>query len=173
MRPYTDLEWDTLPHIIWTHEDAWDPCVLDHSLDDNEQWFDSISEPVEPPFFALFDEFGDYRHRVLVQNVETHDVAEYTPSFFDAYDTPASYGPNESIDQLVYDNNRPLLMVNSGTILPSPCLVTTQPPDYETLRPFFGWLPVDTIKRTFDVTTQYARMPMSSVLKKRYKSSPQ
>jgi hypothetical protein len=31
-------------------------------------------------------------------------------------------------------------------------------------------MPTDIIKRTFEVTTQYARMPMSSVLKKRYKS---
>jgi hypothetical protein len=31
--------------------------------------------------------------------------------------------------------------------------------NYETLRPLFGWLPVDVIKRTFAVTTQYARNP--------------
>jgi hypothetical protein len=53
---------------------------------------------------------------------------------------------------------------------PSPRIIEPKEPDYETLRPFFGWLPTDTIKRTFEVTTQYARMPMSTVLKKRYKS---
>jgi hypothetical protein len=30
--------------------------------------------------------------------------------------------------------------------------VKTKEPDYETLRPLFGWLPVDTIKRTFAAT---------------------
>ena len=32
------------------------------------------------------------------------------------------------------------------------------------------WLPIDTIKKTFERTTQLARMPMSTILKKRYKS---
>ena len=53
---------------------------------------------------------------------------------------------------------------------PSPRLVHTKVPDYEKFRPLFGWLPTATIKRTFEITTQYARMPMSTVLKKRYKS---
>ena len=34
----------------------------------------------------------------------------------------------------------------------------------------FGWLPADVIKQTFEVTTQYARLPMSTLLKKQYKS---
>ena len=37
-------------------------------------------------------------------------------------------------------------------------------------RLLFGWLPTDTIKRTFEITTQYARMSMSTILKKWYKS---
>jgi len=34
----------------------------------------------------------------------------------------------------------------------------------------FGWLPTDVIQQTFAVTTQYARLPMSTLLKKWYKS---
>ncbi len=34
----------------------------------------------------------------------------------------------------------------------------------------FGWLPADLIKQTFKVTTQYAHLPMSTLLKKWYKS---
>jgi hypothetical protein len=34
MRPYTDREWDLLPHIILTSPDEWIPSVLDHDLDD-------------------------------------------------------------------------------------------------------------------------------------------
>jgi hypothetical protein len=34
----------------------------------------------------------------------------------------------------------------------------------------FGWLPTATIKHTFKVMTQYACMPMSTILKKQYKS---
>jgi hypothetical protein len=42
--------------------------------------------------------------------------------------------------------------------------------DFEALRPFFGWLPIDLVKKTFGVTTQYACMPMKTVLKKHFKS---
>ena len=51
-----------------------------------------------------------------------------------------------------------------------PVRVTPSTPDYEKQRPLFGWLPVDTIKRTYDLTTQYGRIPMSTILKKRYKA---
>jgi hypothetical protein len=58
--------------------------------------------------------------------------------------------------------------------------VKTKETDYETIRLFFGWLPVDTsikrtfaatspvdtsIKRTFAATTQFASIPMSTTLK--------
>jgi hypothetical protein len=46
----------------------------------------------------------------------------------------------------------------------------TSEPDYRQLRPRLGWLPVDAIKKTFEHTTQLARRPMSTILKKRYKS---
>jgi hypothetical protein len=42
--------------------------------------------------------------------------------------------------------------------------------DFEALRPFFGWLPIDLVKKTFGVKTQYAFMPMKTVLKKHFKS---
>jgi hypothetical protein len=46
----------------------------------------------------------------------------------------------------------------------------TSEPDYGQLRPRLGWLSIDAIKKTFEHTTQLARMPMSTILKKRYKS---
>jgi hypothetical protein len=46
----------------------------------------------------------------------------------------------------------------------------TSEPDYGQLCPLLGWLPVDAIKKMFEHTTQLARMPMSTILKKGYKS---
>ena len=43
-------------------------------------------------------------------------------------------------------------------------------PDYKALRPFFGWLHPDIIQKTFEHTTQYARIPMGTLLKNAYKS---
>jgi hypothetical protein len=45
--------------------------------------------------------------------------------------------------------------------------VMTLEPDYWQLRPRLSWLPVDAIKKTIECTTQLARMPMSTILKKR------
>jgi hypothetical protein len=37
--PYTDPEWDNLPHVILTSsESEWDPSVLDHDFKEDEQW---------------------------------------------------------------------------------------------------------------------------------------
>jgi hypothetical protein len=43
-------------------------------------------------------------------------------------------------------------------------------PNYESLRPKFGWLSTDIIQETFCNTTQYIQLPGSEILKKRYKS---
>jgi hypothetical protein len=43
--------------------------------------------------------------------------------------------------------------------------VSTKPPEFDLIRPLFGWTPADTIKRTFAVTTKYARGRVSDTLK--------
>lgn len=52
----------------------------------------------------------------------------------------------------------------------SPRTVTTTEPNYEALCPLLGWLPLETVKETLARTTQYAWMPMSTYLKRRFKS---
>ena len=46
IRPYADDEYDTLPYVILTSDDEWDPAILDYSIDDNDadndEWYDSI-----------------------------------------------------------------------------------------------------------------------------------
>jgi hypothetical protein len=48
--------------------------------------------------------------------------------------------------------------------------IQPKPIKYDHLQPCFGWLPLNIIQKTFEVTTQYAHMPMRTVLKERYKS---
>ena len=69
--PFTDEEWDSLPHVILTSDADWDPSMLDLDLDEPEAWFDAITDlpPDKPP--SAFDEFGDYNKRVVMQS---HDV---------------------------------------------------------------------------------------------------
>ena len=42
--------------------------------------------------------------------------------------------------------------------------------DYESKQPYFGWLPLETVKRTFQHCTQHMRLPPSTHLQKRFKS---
>ena len=166
LRPYTDEEWETLPHVVWTSDVDWDPSVLDHAHDDDDHWYDAVSSLEDDPEFNLFDAFGNYRKRVAART----DVAP--DSFHDALDHIPSDTIDDVVDRCVYAAQC------CQTAVPSPPLsydlhdTAVQPAkvDYERLQPRFGWLPINTIKRTFEVTTQYARMPMSVLLKKRYRS---
>jgi hypothetical protein len=75
MHPFTDEEWDSLPHIILTSEHECDPSCLDRELDSNEKWFDTSSKEVEYPLKGIFNLRGEYeRHMVLF-----HDCATYIP----------------------------------------------------------------------------------------------
>jgi hypothetical protein len=51
-----------------------------------------------------------------------------------------------------------------------PRKVSEAPCDYDALRPRFARLPINIIKKTFKVTTQYARMPLNTILNKCFKS---
>lgn len=63
------------------------------------------------------------------------------------------------------------LAAGSSLETPSP-FVKEKPPDYEALRPRFGWAPVDVIAKTFKATTQFARsnhrIPMRHHFKSRF-----
>jgi hypothetical protein len=48
--------------------------------------------------------------------------------------------------------------------------IQPKPIMYDHLQPYFGWFPLNIIQKTFEVTTQYAHIPMITVLKKQYKS---
>ena len=129
------------------------PCVLDHDLDDDDELYDALTRLEEDPHINLFDELGTYRKRVLVQET---DILK------DAHENSTEH------DDIVIDDIIEECILSTYNTQNHE--VARQTPDYEPLRPLFGWLPTDIIKRTFVATTQYAHMPMSSVLQKHYKS---
>ena len=47
----------------------WDSSILDHILDDNEDWFDALSDLCDDFTSSLIDEFGDYRGWRLVNHL--------------------------------------------------------------------------------------------------------
>jgi hypothetical protein len=153
MRPYTDDEWDTLPHVIWSSDNDWDPTVLDHHLDEDEEWYDATYD-LTHSFDQRFNDIGDYQRHVVVQDAVIHPTVQ----------------EDDCIDQVIYHRLNTLYEIhNSISSLPRHS-IQPKPIKYDHLQPYFGWLPLNIIQKTFEVTTQYARMPMSTVLKKQYKS---
>ena len=260
MTPYTDLEWDTLPHVILTSDIDWDPSVLDHVMDNDDNWFDALEEGLMMPGDDNFNEYGEYRHRhiaasTLTTRINTHHVTtvhdndddSYALDMHDDVDDDDDIPFLDAVDYAVhfhsihrpvnpslrYDDGEPMIDMNgesltviyngepmtlytshkqcivatntesydpailqytafptdtnpptdtgtTATATPSPDTaptntatprtVTTIEPNYETMRPLFGWLPTDVIKETFARTTQMARMPMSETLKNFFRS---
>ena len=69
LRPYTNDEWDNLPHVILTSDLDWDTTILDNIIDDNDTLFDSVSNLQNDSVSNLFDLIGNYRHRHIVHNI--------------------------------------------------------------------------------------------------------
>ena len=138
--PYTDTEWDNLPHVILTADTDWDPSVIDHELENGEEWFDAMQDlpDIEPD--PNFDDEGDYRH--------LHHVTE---AMIDS-----NLMETEIIDY------HDLLLLHNQNVMPSKV-------DYKQYQSKLAWLPADIIEETFARTTQFYRMPMGTYLKKRYK----
>ena len=44
IRSYSDNEWNKLLHVILTLYDEWDPIILDYIIDDNDDWYNIISD---------------------------------------------------------------------------------------------------------------------------------
>ena len=144
LRPCTDEEWETLPHVILTSDVNWDPASLDcEGQVSNETWFDAQSSFPDGPADKDFDEFGNYRH---TSNQELF--------YFDA-ETCIEPDIDDAMQTFVECNN---------------ITTKTNEPKYELMRPLFNWLPLDIIKKTFQHSTQYVRTPVSAAMKQTYRS---
>jgi hypothetical protein len=155
------------------HEDNWDPTSLDSVISDNPNWYEA--EPSPPLPDPMYDEYGEFRGRVLINQhewqvhyfgaLDAKTGPDNDDEFHDALEQFAD-DPDSVIDLVVYRANRARYVYDHETVEAAPKFVMTSEPDYGQLRPRLGWLPVDAIKKTFEHTTQLARMPMSTILKK-------
>jgi len=179
IRPYTDDEFERLPHVILTSDVDWDPNTLDHSVDDDDEWHDAAAAHTPSPSGKTFSEVGEYRNRVTVHGVDLHsnDQEDDLEIFYAADEFPMDI--DEIIDKCAASSDEE--NTNAYHVYPHddkdchvyfahPTEVTATSQDFDQLRPLFGWLPVDIIKKTFKRTTQYARTTISTVMKKHYRS---
>jgi hypothetical protein len=112
MHPFTDEEFEELPHVIWTSEDDWDPTSLDSVISDDPNWYKAESSPPLPD--PMYDEYGEFRGRVLINQhkwqVHYFDALDTKPGpdndkFHDALEQFAD-DPDSVIDLVVYRANR-------------------------------------------------------------------
>ena len=147
-RPYTDLEWQSLPHVLLNSPDDWDPSALDHTLTMDDTFYDLIPNDEQPiRLHEHFDETGNYTERHIVNEATFHLLG------------------NDSDGDTSLLHERDILLYEAFDTS-----VQRQPPDYGLLRPHFLWASADTVKRTLKATTQLARIPMSTHLRKWFKS---
>jgi hypothetical protein len=68
MRPYTDVEYESPPHVILTSDVDWNQRLLDFDIDDNkDDWYDASSDNMNHS--ELVDALGDYKGRTTTLEV--------------------------------------------------------------------------------------------------------
>jgi transposase InsO family protein len=169
---------------------------MDHEQGDDSAWYEQQDDP--PLLNPDFDLCGDYCHSIVYKSNLSSDAYTHTGRilvhdndvFFDTQgdeafvDAHSNEHDDNDVDTEVA-TDRCVFRANahhyvcSATTYPDadshpnhhgPHMVAEAPHDYDALHPRFTWLPTDIIKKTFDVTTQYARMPLNTILRKCFKS---
>ena len=155
LRPYTDEEWKTLPHVHWTRDSDWDPAIFDHEFDDDDERYDAVMNHGD-----LFDDVGNYYHRQGVV------AAEHISAPTDILQSYVDEGT--VVDICVAHSHR--IEVNESQLHYQARQVKPGERDWETLRRFFGWASAELVERTFSATTQMGRLSNAIHLKKQYRS---
>jgi hypothetical protein len=155
-RKPTDAELSSLPHIIMTSDVYWDLKQYDLTFNEIKQFHDTSMVDYE---HEHFDQYGEYQHRT----VANHDITmeEELLDAMEYLDVPDIV--DDIIDSIYPNSVRNTYAVHLNNVKPAP-------PNFELLRPLFGWTPADTVKRTFELTTQFARGRVSDTLKQHWRS---
>ena len=133
MHPPSDIELDTLEHITFTSDMPWDPSSLDSEPADDS--FASVPNQtldpdLVPPSLTGIDDFdpdsdsdSDHDNHVAQPNFSSDELNLYCC--------------------LLDCNNSDITLSSMMSILP-------KNPNYDALRPYFGWAQIQRIKHTFD-----------------------
>jgi hypothetical protein len=134
MRPPADVEIDTLPHVLLTGDDAWNPSCMDDEFSVQDLLLDT---PVDT---------GDQDPRV-------NDFGECTGNLEEDIDLII----NECRAERQIENDCSDIPGLLQPRIKNQRTVSKAAPNLEALRPNFGWLPIKRIKKTLQATTQFAR----------------
>lgn len=146
LRPPTDFELQSLPHIILTSDNEWDPSVLDNKIDDSTDTWYNEDDNIESFTHHPFDAIGTYKYREIAELNICH----------------SNQFPVITYDYILDDMiTRYVLNIN----------MKNKEPNYSLLQPNFGWVPINIIKKTFQATTQFVRsLHLYNDMRKHFKS---
>jgi hypothetical protein len=140
-----------------TADKDWDPSVYDNDIDNLEEFHDTSMDFIDHD--KHFDMYGSYRHCTIAQQSTSQE---------DIFVDAVEYCDNDNMVETLMDILNPHVFSDIFDV--NHTQVEHGKPSFELLRTLFGWSPSDTIKRTFDVTTQYARGRVSDTLKQHWRS---
>ena len=120
-----------MPYTILTSDTDWNPSILDNTIDDNEEWFDALSDFPNDTSDSLFDLQGNYRHRHVVHYININSI---------------------ELENCVLPNNLDCIEVYEGDITPFERETILKEPDYASHVPHFALQSVNIIKKTFAAT---------------------
>jgi hypothetical protein len=67
MHPYTDTEYNMLPHVIFTSDVPWNVAVFDCTLSDKAEWYKNMTDWSPHLANGVFDLKGNYNDDYNVQ----------------------------------------------------------------------------------------------------------
>ena len=134
MRPFTNEEWDTLPHVVLTSDKIWDPTCLDYKHGPN--WADTIENKKSGVGTgAPFDEFGNYIY------TDRPGADEFEEDFLEL----------QHLNDPMPNTMRPIHIYRTQ--------VKLRPEQYEELRPHFLFANKEVVEKTIGATTDFGRTP--------------
>jgi hypothetical protein len=139
-----------------TSDVDWDPSKFDNDITNLDAFHDPANDSHEEHHF---DQHGVYRHRTVATHLTCVEEEFYNACEYLDFD--------DQVDDLL---DAVILEAVSGTYGMHSSEVCKIDPNYELLWALFRWAPADTIKRTFSVTTPYARGRISDTLKQHWRS---
>ena len=160
--PFIDMTYPTdedmvrYPQVHFTSEQNWDPTILD---DENSLDTDSDDEEYRRPY--LDPDVNDFGELHSLRNERAYIAQELTGDI--EYD----------IDQLLYEVRHELQDNNKGVYTNTQAYAVKQErhfPKFEILRPNFGWISADRIKKTLGATTQFMRTTVTFPFRHHYKT---
>jgi hypothetical protein len=148
----TEEEIGLLPHVVMTSDVDWDPSLYDNVIEDMDAFHDPTLDFIDHD--NPFNEYGEYRNCTIAM----HTLIEGEEEFFVAC-TFLDF--HDMVDDLL-DTLHPDKVNNTYTI----SLTTVEhKANFNLLHPLFGWAPAETLKKTIEVTTQFAHGRVSDTLK--------